>query len=100
MRLSTQRLRQLIREELESLHEADQTQPSAVGKDLPATATSQAVDDKLEKNPGVIAALEKINDDKGLADVIQTIIKMSAKTDKAKKTKALTTVLSILKKSS
>lgn len=99
MRLSTQRLRQLIREELESLHEAD-PQPSTVGKDLPATATSQAVDDKLEKNPGVIAALEKINDDKGLADVIQTIIKMSKKTDKAKKAKALTTVSTVLKKSS
>jgi len=67
---------------------------------LPATATSQAVDDKLETNPGLIAALKRITDDKGLADVIQTIIKMSAKTDKTKKIKALTTVLSILKKSS
>jgi len=97
MKITEKQLRTIIINEIKLLTEAE---AANVGKDVEGTSASKLASQKLASNPALLKSLDPINDVKGLTDFIQDIIRVVSKKgiDQGEATKAITQVLTTIKK--
>jgi hypothetical protein len=73
MKIRLSELRTIIRNVL-----AEELSPASTGKEIKGTAASTKAVEKVEKNPAIKAAMDKITDAQGLADLVQGILSQAS----------------------
>lgn len=79
MKITATQLRQIIREEALKISEDAPPNAPSMGKDIKGTSTVAAATKKIEANPAIISAMNKISTAKDLASFMQDLLTAASK---------------------
>lgn len=75
MKLTTARLREIIKEEITAISEEESAN---VGKDIKGGSSSEKAAEKLSTNKTLVAAMDKITTADALASFLQDVVRMAS----------------------